>query len=225
MNSLKVSELRELAKSQHIPNYSKLRKEQLISSLDPFLVMQAECQHKRVAVIYGCFCPPHKGHYDQVVKSITDNHIEVMLLQTTNDEKGSRHGVPLEETVRTWMDWGKVIESLYHCKLFIRTHYRMFQFLTDISTLFLITIREGMTPQEFENYVNAQNVKDLTPQIYKHVPRDKIKLVFYLRTSDDLSATNFIKCLKSNTHCEWFVPYDVRDKKGYIDRLRAYNLF
>ena len=85
------------------------------------IVSQINFAGKNVGFMTGCYCPPHKGHYDTWANACDDLHLDILCLRSTN--RGiitkSRHGMPYEFTRDTIVEWGKELFRAYNTILMI----------------------------------------------------------------------------------------------------------
>ena len=55
---------------------------------------------KTMGVVFGTFAPFHKGHYQEVIKSLSQNDLTVVIASGYADDRGALIGLPLAKRVR-----------------------------------------------------------------------------------------------------------------------------
>lgn len=68
----------------------------------------------------GCFCPPHRGHFNQMVNAIKTFKLDILLINTMNSAYPyTRHGIPLLESLLILYDYCKIISEMLNVAIFI----------------------------------------------------------------------------------------------------------
>ena len=174
----------------------------------------------------GCFCPPHKGHYDSFVNAITEFQPALLLISTTNYSANPRHGTPLSHTIETLKRWGKVLKKKYGVEVLVYSLMEgddMFwyqqNFPKDVLTKMIHYHIHDKRDEEI--VFNRELPKKCGSGFWKKVHPDKRFEYHALRPENSPSATKFTACLKSEASCHEFVPTDEPDPQRYIQQIRA----
>jgi len=185
---------------------------------------------KTILTFSGCYCPAHKGHYQIVEKVVKAVKPDIVLIITTNRQTNSRHGVPLDFTIKTWKDWGKILSKKYGVDMYIQWIYADSDHLlnwgrtsSNVKKIIKAKIYEDeKIPEEYiENPLQKMDTTGLSAGYFSGVPRDGRFYEYHVERTGDLSATKFVACLKDvNKDCLKYVPEDVKDKKDYIQEIR-----
>ena len=150
----------------------------------------------------GCFCPPHRGHFN-MVKQFTDkgDNIHVMIHQMGSE---SRHGVPKRLNREIWRFY--INELLPTDRVHLIQHYSTLDILdldilNQIDTVLYIRGNEGYE-------IDATKERDLRifRRIISNLKRMNIDMDFYYmdrQSVDTLCATQYVKTLiKTRGRCK-----------------------
>lgn len=55
---------------------------------------------KTVGIYFGAFAPMHMGHYQQVVRAMSENDLTVVIVDGFKDDKGDKIGLPVQKRYR-----------------------------------------------------------------------------------------------------------------------------
>ena len=209
---------------------SPITKEE-IKDISDFSVkeLKKRTKDKIILSFAGCFCPPHVGHYNMVDTAISKIKPDIVQIQIVNSNEDTRHGTPLEHSIQTWKKWGKVLSEKYGVDMYVSHFFQRNLLLYDGGAEFIkayiqANVWEGeQMPKEYRrNPLQQKSLDNMVPYFLKGVPRDfKGYYAYHIQREGDLSATNFIKCLKDlEMDCLMYVPNDVKDKKAYINEIR-----
>ena len=87
--------------------------------------------NKIVGIINGCYCPPHKGHFETWENACKDLNLDVLCISSINNpyktevkkeiqpSYNSRHGIPLEFTEWVVSQWSKYLKNRDNKKVHI----------------------------------------------------------------------------------------------------------
>jgi len=176
---------------------------------------------KSIANVVGCFCPPHRGHYEMV--SYVAKHADFVMLSSVNYSTNSRHGTPLEHTIATWIDWCRTIPQT-----------KFFIFWTVFASWLERSIPSSI--KAVYMYVSIEDEAQREQQVddaqkyhfsqYKNVSEEKRKLLVRSRP-ESVSATKFVEALKDEStsvdECVInFVPANIGVEAGrrYVKHIR-----
>ena len=183
---------------------------------------------KVILSYYGCFCPPHAGHYNLLTYVIEKTRPNIVVITTTNREEDSRHGVPLSFTLKTWKNWAKILQQKYGVDTYVSS------FTVDgityngsspnIKEYIEINVHEG-DEMDIKYINNPKQLEDLSRMslAFLHGVQRKSKryYTYHVQRKGHLSATQFVKCLSNlENECLEYVPNDVNNKQAYIDEIR-----
>ena len=183
---------------------------------------------KIILRINGCFCPPHIGHYNLVDTIISKIKPDIVIISTTNRSSDSRHGTPIEHTIKTWKNWGKILSIKYGVDFYITDLYND-KIIYDGASQFIKAFvdsnvwEDEKMPEEYrKNPLQQKSLQNKSLAFLNKVPRDfKGYYVYHFQRGGDFSATEFTKCLKDlGRDCLMYVPEDVEDKSSYIREIR-----
>ena len=201
---------------------------------------------KTLGIMHGCFCPPHKGHYNSFKKAIVDLNLDILLLKSLNDNNpnSSRHGTPLNHTI-------KILE-LYAIKLKKETDCIVL-IIKSPSSVFMKNNRPikinkyGWIPHTIKqiydiNYVETEedllepektisrNFQKLYfPELRRMEAEYKYKYIRYIREKDGLSATKFVNALikykDDRIECLKFIDHlNDEEQENYLSDVIQYKL-
>ena len=206
---------------------------------------------KTLGIMHGCFCPPHKGHYNSFKKAIVDLNLDILLLKSLNDNNpnSSRHGTPLNHTI-------KILE-LYAIKLKKETDCIVL-IIKSPSSVFMKNNRPikinkyGWIPHTIKqiydiNYVETEedllkpektisrNFQKLYfPELRRMEAEYKYKYIRYIREKDGLSATKFVNALikykddrseENKRECLKFIDHlNDEEQENYLSDVIQYKL-
>ena len=190
--------------------------------------LKERTKDKIILSINGCFCPAHAGHYNMVDTAISKIKPDIVMITTTNKDENSRHGTPLEHTLKTWENWGKILSKKYGVDMYISGGFPdnlIWGGGAEFIKAFIKTnVWEGeKMPREIRrNPLQQKSLREMSAGFLNKVPRDfKGFYEYNIQREGNLSATAFIKCLKDlEKDCLMYVPDDVKDKKAYIYEIR-----
>ncbi len=187
----------------------------------------------------GCFCPPHRGHFD-AIKTFLDIglNIHVMIHQIGSER---RHGVPYHLNREIWQTY---IDELLPTD---RVHLVRYNDVDDILDLSIInTINRVIYIRGNENYdissTESSNRHKFSSTIRK-LNRIGIQMDFYYMNrpeSHNLSATKFTKtlirtkkrCRRRNCNCKYkklkfFMPTNLSENTvmDLVKNLQRHYLY
>jgi hypothetical protein len=179
---------------------------------------------KIILIFSGCYCPPHAGHYNMVKNVIKLVKPDIVMIQSTNHETRPRHGVPLEHTIETWKNWGKILSKRYGVDIYISSMFEHNIWIAaspETKMVIQTEIYENVEmPEEYINNPLQKDKTDYSLSYFEYVPRDRF-YKYHVKRTGNFSATKFVECLKDlNKDCLEYVPSDVKDKNNYIDNIR-----
>jgi len=198
-------------------------------------------KNKNIGSISGCYCPPHKGHYNSFIRVIREFKLDILFIETTNTDKFSRHGTPLKHTLETLKKWAKCIERVTKAKVYVLDDMTNFAFIPrDISHFYMIQIydeEEESPKQHVLDRTARQFLKQLKKDPFgddskrKTTLKDKVSDGI-LRREGKISATKFVNCLidvkggkKSREECHSFIDHLKKPEMNkYIDSITAFTL-
>lgn len=182
--------------------------------------MQYEGERFNVGAIMGCFCPPHKGHYDYIKKACEDLDLNILFLGSTNSGKG-RHGIPPEFSIKQLCNMAAEISSTQGAKVFVSLKDIPFSITSKMTNLYIIETvevpkeselaQQGITKEDAirqkeydKNIIENKDPLERTSRNFlnkfdRSTPQErqtKVQNKVYIRDGDDgYSATQLTKCL------------------------------
>ena len=79
---------------------------------------------KTIGLMSGCFCPPHKGHYNSFLRMLQNRELDldILVLESLNDKKAesSRHGTPFSHSVFALNMFANYLEEKTGKKVLVR---------------------------------------------------------------------------------------------------------
>lgn len=198
-------------------------------------------KNKNIGSIAGCYCPPHKGHYNSFLRVIREFKLDVLFIETTNTDRYSRHGTPLKHSLETLRKWAKCIERETNAKVFVLDSMSNFEFIPrDISHFYAIQIydEEEESPKTHILERTARRyLQRLKKDPFGDDPTRKTTLKdkasdARLPRNGKVSATKFVNCLmdvktgkKTKEECHPFIDHLKKPEMNrYIDSITAFEL-
>lgn len=176
---------------------------------------------KKIGEMGGCFCPPHKGHYQSLKNAIRDIGLDVLLVSTINREDSPRHGTPRAHSIRVLSMYARQIMAElaaegHNVEVYIMPNTT--SQTRDITTYGWVSpdigkfydIQKHDTQESLDESLRKKRTLDRYGRVYfkqlthnKYDPaspkvtmHDKYEAVDLLRDkATGLSATKFSKCL------------------------------
>ncbi len=86
-----------------------------------------------VGIMNGCYCPPHKGHFNSWEYACQEFKLSILCITSVNVDKKhrARHMIPYEFTQKIILEWGKELYRKYNTTV-------MFTDINEISTFWNI---------------------------------------------------------------------------------------
>jgi len=140
---------------------------------------------------------------------------DIVFLHTVNY---GRHGTPVEHTIDTWKEWGKIIKELNNVDILIGGPRRMSTAEDNSYPEKVILLYVNEESEQIEERLEKINVT-LSKGFWEHVPRNKI-FTYYINRIGSFSASKFIECLKTQKDCLEYVPNIIEKKDQYINNIR-----
>jgi len=202
------------------------------------IVKRINWSNKKVGLIAGCFCPPHRGHYEMVLNSIKTFNLNIVVLRVVGNpnRKYTRHGVTEQESINIWYEWGKTILRKHNVIIIPISITTQLDFIPkNILLLFRIGVAETdeeLKEEKEELMKIEQERKDairtgnkIRPIIFaRNVPAERMTGQILTRNPDSgLSATKFVECLEqlkptrrgvpNINNCLKYVPYELSENE------------
>jgi hypothetical protein len=186
---------------------------------------------KRLTTVDGCFCPPHRGHYDMMAE--TALQVDVIIIHSMNTSLGARHGTPKEHTVVTWMDWCRSLtcppyNTSFLIMLGTRTDLISTKVPDTVAGIYNNIVVEGMTREEAVALLRKlhgyalRHYKLVTPEHREEFRT--LEFVVERPIPAPYSATNFVRALlDASDDCLRFVPEQIGDeavRSEYVAHIR-----
>ena len=200
----------------------------------------------------GCYCPPHKGHYNSFLKAIDMYKLDVLFIETTNSATNpeySRHGTPASHTLETLNKWANKIHKETGTEVFINNssapYKSNYQFIPrNVGHVYSISIyndvkednQRTLLDKTSKNYLIQlkadpwKNNKTRNTTLYNKATTVESER----ERAENLSATEFTRCLinvqKSDTRknrdlCSKFINHlSTEERDEYIDSIIQYTL-
>lgn len=178
-----------------------------------------------VGSMYGCYCPPHKGHYENILTACKELDLRILFLHTANtyNVSGSRHGIPAEFSVEHLCIFAKEIHNMLDKNIIIfissgSINSYTWDIESNMDTMYDISGYEYDTEDEklkASAYKDKEESTDALERvflkIYKNFERSTpekkqtkvLRKIFIRDKKDGLSATKLTECLiQLKTHLE-----------------------
>ena len=201
---------------------------------------------KTVGLMSGCFCPPHKGHYNSFLKMLQNRELDldILILESLNDEKPekSRHGTPFSHSVFALDKFANYLEEKTGKKVLVRNAmgalykgkgYNLLQYPyipSSIKKVYRITIFDEIYEK---NPSKPKTLNQLSRILFRNLRNgneDKYEQkIFYRReieknSVDKLSATKFVKAIKEGRDVSKFINHlSIIDQDRYIIETLKYS--
>jgi hypothetical protein len=201
---------------------------------------------KTVGLMSGCFCPPHKGHYNSFLKMLQNRELDldILILESLNDEKPekSRHGTPLSHTNFALDMFAKYLEEKTGKNVLVRNApgalykdkgYNLLQY-PYIPLLIKKVYRLTILDEKYEKSPSKpKTLNQLSRILFRNLRNgneDKYEQkIFYRReieknSVDKLSATKFVKAIKEGEDVSKFINHlSKSDQDKYISETLKYS--
>lgn len=201
---------------------------------------------KTIGLMSGCFCPPHKGHYNSFLKMLQNRELDldILILESLNDEKPekSRHGTPLSHTNFALDLFAKYLEEKTGKKVLVRNAmgalyngqgYNLLRYPyipSSIKKVYRLTILD----EKYEkNPRKPKKLKEIQRISYKNLRdgnEDKYEEKIFFRREieknniDKLSATKFVEAMKEGRDVSKFINHlSESDQDRYIIETLKYS--
>ena len=178
----------------------------------------------------GCFCPPHKGHFDSVQKYWTLYQPDVLQLVIAEDAE-QRHGVPIEEIKQLWKIYLKLlvpingdntqIAEIVSASEPVEKAISLGMNRTDVGRV-VVVVGSDYDKETVVRYESLMKRKT-----EKTRPENRKQYELLVNTRDGkLSATEFVACLLAEHNCDEFLPHALpaSEKKRVTSKLRTFKL-
>jgi len=173
---------------------------------------------KTVGIMSGCFCPPHKGHYNSFLQAINSGtkekyKLDFLFIETTNSgtkSEGSRHGTPVSHTLETLNKWANKIYEEIGTQVFINNsvdpYKSNYQFIPrNVGHVYDISVYDSV-PEDNQRKLLDRTAKNFLIQLKKDQwgNNNTRNTTLYNKAStveserdrtENLSATEFTRCL------------------------------
>lgn len=185
------------------------------------IISKMDFKGKNVGIIAGCFCPPHKGHYQTIYDACAKNKLDYMFIHTMNNSNAikSRHGVPALFSVKMLSYFAKNINKYLGTQFFISNTSQSipWDINNSMNKIYMIDVVEmdGEPTESNMEYVREREDTDplanaarrylinFKPNVDKKVQYS----VLFRNKLTSISATSFIKSI-------------IKYRDGSIDDLR-----
>ena len=189
-------------------------------------------QEKNILLMAGCFCPPHKGHFEMLRNNIIDNDRAYVFIW---DGGGYRHGFYPDENLYLWSNYIKLLPADQVDKV----HLIKLDRAEDIHPV-ITGIKHNMNHYfkmalegkkiNFNILLGSDYTKERVSEIKDklEIKDDKINGIINVsfkiieRRTDGISATNFVRSLTYRDFGEYLPDeLDIPDNK--IIRGKVYG--
>ena len=185
------------------------------------IISKMDFKGKNVGIIAGCFCPPHKGHYQTIYDACAKNKLDYMFIHTMNNSNAikSRHGVPALFSIKMLSYFAKNINKYLDTQFFISNTSQSipWDINNSMNKIYMIDVVEmdGEPTESNMEYVRERVDTDplanaarrylinFKPNVDKKVQYS----VLFRNKLTSLSATSFVKSI-------------IKYRDGSIDDLR-----
>jgi nicotinic acid mononucleotide adenylyltransferase len=198
---------------------------------------------KTIGYIYGCYCPPHKGHYKTFIDSIHNLDLDMLFIESGNRKKRPRHGTPLEHSERMLSIFARQLEENTNAKVYIidksKSKHNLMNFtwvVPSINTFYWIVYVENESNLgKYNKSLNHFNKSMFTQLRSNPQSNDKFKHVEFLRDDNSTSSTKFSICLEqyiknqtqeNHDKCHPFINHlSPSNINYYLDDILQYNVY
>ena len=184
---------------------------------------------KTLGLMSGCFCPPHKGHYNSFLKMLQNRELDldILVLESLNDKeaKKSRHGTPLSHTNFALNMFAKYLEEKTGKKVLVRNamgarykgigyNLNRYSYIpSSIKKVYRISILD----EKYEKGpLKPKSLNQLARIFFRNLRNgneDKYEEKIFFRREieknsvDKLSATKFVKAIKEGENVSKFINH------------------
>lgn len=181
-------------------------------------------QEKNVLLMGGCFCPPHKGHFEMLKNNITWYDRAYIFLWNAG---GQRHGFTQDENYNIWTYYIDLlhddqVDKVHIRKLRpasghpvitgIRDNMRHYRRMADKGKIVNFTILLGS-----DYTVNRVDREIKTVLGINNDKIDNINVDFRIinrNEEDDISATAFVDALKQGIDYDKYLPDEIHEQEN-----------
>ena len=172
-------------------------------------ISKMDFKEKNVGIMAGCFCPPHKGHYQTIYDACAKNNLDFMFIKTTNNSnvQKSRHGVPASFTIKMLSYFAKYINNKLGTQFFISNTseslpWNINNSMKKLYEIDIVELDGEPTENDIENANKREQKDPLANAARRYLinlkPNDDMKVqysVLFRNKSTSISATSFIKSI------------------------------
>ena len=163
---------------------------------------------KTVGLMSGCFCPPHKGHFQAIYDACHKYNIDILFLRTQNspNKDRSRHGLPLSVSLTLLCIYAKYIYSKLGTEIIISPEDIPWNINSSMDKLLMIDVIEVDGEPKEEHIKAAKDIQKINALEgttrnflinFDKVNNNKVfKVVLFRNKETGISATSFVKSMK-----------------------------
>ena len=202
-------------------------------------------QGKTIGLMSGCFCPPHKGHYNSFLRMLQNRELDldILVLESLNEKKaeGSRHGTPYSHSVFALNMFANYLEEKTGKKVLVRNAfgalyegkgYNLLNYSyipSSVKKVYRITIFDEIYEK---NPRKPKTLKEIQRIFFYNLRKEEDKYeekIFFRReieknNIDKLSATKFVRAIKEGRDVSKFINHlSESDQKKYISETLKYS--
>ena len=183
---------------------------------------------KTVGLMSGCFCPPHKGHFQTIYDACHNYNIDILFLRTQNNavKDRSRHGLPLSVSLTLLNIYAKHIYSKLGTQIIISPEDIPWNINPSMDKLLMIDVIEIDGEPREEDIEKAKDIEKSNAlegtsrnflKNFDKVNNNKVfKAVLFRNKQTGLSATSFVKTMKKLlVDSASFLPDELSDSEKY----------
>lgn len=172
---------------------------------------------KNITVVSGCFCPPHRGHYELIkrtvenAKIILDEDVDVVLINFATsfnvDMYKSRHGIPYEQSLKMMKLYLQKMSSLFPNVIFYLSKDEDIYFTTRVpidTETGEILINKRLNVVSLEGYDESQ-VDDLVKKTKERLYNVKNFAFAFPRGKEKISIQNHLDYTRKQLEEKMFI--------------------
>jgi nicotinic acid mononucleotide adenylyltransferase len=158
-------------------------------------------------VFGGCFCPPHRGHYESLVKQLPYfDHIHVYLYHKADQ----RHGFSHDVNNAIWRIYLKTLKTQDRTKVSIRSN-PFYKTEPEPHIGGARDVKRRYPKAKISFLVGSDYDHRFLQQWMNNNMGNQMGRIIISEREQNLSATNFVQILTNGEPIDYFLPKSVRE--------------
>ncbi len=160
------------------------------------MTLDIKKNHNYIIYFNGCFCPPHRGHYNSINDIVKNNKNIKVIINIKQKNNDTRHGIPKYINIAIWKEYIKHMfpknsVSLQRGNFMTDKNFINHDFIKQADTVIFVRGDEGLDHRTIKNSFETKK-----KSILKLLSKENKKIMFYYNSRvKNLSATDFVKHL------------------------------